>query len=245
MLAAAWAVAKWPFLLVKVYPFSSALYLSNLYPVGVLLLGGGALLLSRRRSETIRLAVWIVILFGVSLVPTWRLWGEPAWVGEPQFFADGTCRQSSVDTCSAAGMVTLLGQNGIEVTEAMMARLGRTKAGRGTHPLGIYRALSWAVGESTGSLEVRYERVPVEYLLEHGYAAIITVGLREEPTTELEREMVAKYQWTPRVMHSVVLLGKDEEQEGFARIADPDFGIEKWPVRSVEVLYQGAAIWLE
>src|SRR5690606_2127834 len=123
-------------------PGANAIIFANLFPFAAALAAPAAVRLGRTKAQKIRIAVLMVGLLAASFSGTYQmLVGVPAVAGATEYFPDGTCRQSSIDTCSAAAGVTLLKQHDVAATEAEMARLGFTKEGRGTHPLGLYRAL--------------------------------------------------------------------------------------------------------
>lgn len=231
-----------PHLLTYALPIPDVLAFANLYPLAAAIALPAAVAIGKGRAQKIRIAVLMVILLGVSLTGTVRLFGTPVEVGETQFWPDGTCRQTSIDSCSAAAAVTLLKENSIEATEGQIARWAMTSQGRGTHPLGIYRGLKMAATASTATVDVKYRAVPARDLLERNSPAIVNVGLIHSPETDLENRLVTEAQWQPGVVHSVVFLGRDGDK---VKIADPDFGVERWPMESFQVLYRGTALWLE
>lgn len=231
-----------PHLLTYVLPIPDVLAFANLFPLAVAMALPAAVTVGKGRPQKIRIAVLMAILLGTSLVGTVRLFGTPVEVGETQYWPDGTCRQTSIDTCSAAAAVTLLKESGIHASEKQLAHWAMTKEGRGTHPLGLYRALKFAANASTATVHVRFHAITAPDLLERNRPAIVNVGLIHPPETDLQSRLVAEAQWEPGVVHSVVYLGRKNNK---VEIADPDFGVELWPAESFQVLYRGTALWLE
>jgi len=231
-----------PEYLVRVLPFADALFFGNWYPYAAALAAPALVRIARSRGQQIRIGILSVLLFAASLTGTARLFGKPAEVGATGYFADGTCRQSSTDTCSAAAAVTVLRKNGVEAEEKDIARIAFTKEGRGTHPLGLYRALKLAVRESTSTRRVIYQPLPVQQLLSRNSPAIVNVGLAHAARSPAEADLVAHYQWEPGAMHSVVFLRREGEK---IWISDPDLGTEDWPITQFELLYRGIALYLE
>ena len=82
-------------------------------------------------------------------------------------------------------------------------------------------------------------------MLDLNQPAIITAGLRKRPVTEEEKELEQRYQWAPGVMHDVVFLGIDEQNKEKVKIGEPDFGLERWWIRELQILFQRYAIFVE
>lgn len=88
---------------------------------------------------------------------------------------------------------------------------------------------------------MRYEPVPVDELIGRNAPAIVNVGLVRPAATDAEADLVAKYQWQPGVIHSVVFLRREGDK---VWISDPDLGMEDWPIVQFRLLYRGVAIYL-
>jgi hypothetical protein len=181
-----------PELLVQVLPATNALFFGNWFPFAVALAAPPLVRFAKTKGQRIRVALLCCVLLGASLVGTARLFGDPADVGPEEFFSDGATRQTSADTCSAAASATLLRAHGIETTENEMARLAFSKRNRGTHPLGLYRALKIAVHESTSSARVRYRSMTAEEVLSRNQPAIVNVGLLQSAQNAMEVDLIAR-----------------------------------------------------
>jgi hypothetical protein len=164
--------------------------------------------------------------------------------------------QSGNDTCSAAAIVTVLGRFGIQTTEAEAARLAVTREGRGTRPLGVLRAVHmltrnqrnparYGNSDGRGDLRVRLRRIDLSDLLALDTPAILTVGVPESPESPEEIELVTLYNWSPGVVHDVVYLGLCADDPGRVWIGEPQFGLERWPVETLGLLYRGFAVTVE
>ncbi|MGN6625549.1 MAG: C39 family peptidase [Tepidisphaeraceae bacterium] len=134
------------------------------------------------------------------------IFGDVPPVG-PSRVVNGVHHQSTLSTCSAAAAATLLGYDGIQSTEAEMAKLCLTRSG-GTLQLGLYRGL-----------RIKAPRATVEFLNDDFTAVvsssrpvIVSLGLRRSLWNLLQ----------PRGGHSVVILGRTED--GRLQIADPMTG---------------------
>lgn len=223
------------------FRFADAIYFSNWFPFAVALAAPALVRLSKSRRQRVRVALLSVLLFAASLTGTARLFGKPPVLGPAESFPDGTCRQTTSDTCSAAACVTFLKQHGIETTEQEMARLALSHEGRGTHPLGVYRVLKLKVAEAMPGSSVAYQRLSVDQLLAMNSPAIVNVGLVHKGASAEEAELTAKYQWEPGVVHSVVFLRREGDK---VWISDPDLGTEDWPIEQFKLLYRGFAFYL-
>jgi predicted double-glycine peptidase len=238
----AWLFWNRPEFLVRVLPVADALFFANWFPFAAAIAAPALVRLGKSRGQRIRIGVLAVCMLVVSLIGTSQLFGKPAVVGASEFYADGNARQTSTDTCSAAATVTLLHHYGIPATEKEIASLALSKEGRGTHPLGIYRALKLKLRETTSTASVHYEPVSADQLIKHNMPAIVNVGLSRPAQNAMEAELVAKYQWEPGVIHSVVFLRSRADR---VSISDPDLGTEEWPVEQFRLLYRGVGLYLK
>ena len=133
----------------------------------------------------------------------------------------------------------------IEVTEKAAAKYALTKRNLGTSSLGEYRALRMLLKENNSPLKVRSKKVSADFLLERNQPAIITVGVQKHPKTDLEQEMLDKWNWDPGVYHSVIFFGITDYDPNRVKMGDPTFGIETWPIEHLRVLFQNFAIYLD
>lgn len=231
-------------LFVAVVPMADAIYYANLFPLGVAFFVPPLFRFSKSRGERIRLGILGAILLVVSLRETAYHWKPAAVSNQTWIDEDGVCRQSSLDTCSAASLVTLLRQYDINITEQEAVDLARTKLGRGTIHLGLYRALKLKTADRP-ELRATIRRLTVDDLLARNKPAIMTVGLPRYGNTAEAAAFGEKYEWRPGVLHDVVFLGRAENRPGFVRIGEPDFGIEEWPEEHLRYLFYGFSVMLE
>ena len=188
-----------------------------------------------------------VCLFGAPLLAV-SLWSY-AWYFEPlpegldgRADAAGLCLQSSEDTCSAAAAVMLLHRYGIASTEAEMACLCLTRAGKGTTPLGLFHGL--AVKAGPGGLRPRLIQIGAPNRLRLLKApAIIGVGLRADTPAPVAARM-RSYGWSFTARHSVLILSADADGK-WIQVADPTNGRERWPTDDLNYLWDGSALGLE
>lgn len=231
-------------LLVRVLPFSGAVFYSNLFPCAAVFLIPNAVKLARSRAQRVRIVVLCVVLFALS-VRDWRRMVLPeAECAETRIDKNGVCRQTSADTCSAACGVTLLRHYGIITTEAEVARLALTRRDLGTRAAGLYRAISLLAARRP-ELTVKLDRSSLEQLLARNKPAIITVGLPKKRLNAAQQDLAARYNWTPGVWHDVVLFHMSKAEPGKADIGEPDFGLEQWPIEQLRTLYQCTALYIE
>ena len=234
-----------PDLMTLILPFSDAFFYTNWYPYAVALMVGSAVRLGKTRFQKIRIGVLLAVLFIVSLRP-FAFYLKPfPDTGSSHIDENGICRQTSADTCSAAAGVTLLRRYGMEASEEEVAHMALTREGSGTRTLGLFRALSKLAAKSGRGLDVTIERLSVNELLERSGPGIIRTGLSKgQPKNDVEKDLADKYQWTPGVMHDVVYLGEDPEDDNKVLIGEPDFGLEKWWKYELKELFQGYIITL-
>ena len=235
-----------PDIFTRLFPFSFVIFYSSWYPLAVVLIGPSAFHFGKNRFQRIRLSVLLSLLFLLSLYPFYYYFLPSAHTGDLRIDENGICRQSSLDTCSAAACVTLLGRYGISVTETEVARLALTRKKIGTRTLGEYRALKILLDESGKKGKVRIRRMDSGELLNFPGDCIVTVGLeKRDPKNEIERDLAGKYQWTPGVMHDVVYLGRKPGEPDKVLIGEPDFGLETWWAFQLKHLFRGYAVTVE
>ena len=237
-----------PDLLVRVLPFSWVVFYSNFFPFAAALVIPSIVHCGKSRSQAIRLRVLGGVLLCVTLLPYRYFLLPPATSNrQTRIDANGICRQTSADTCGAATVVTLLRLHGVEATEDEVARYALTRRDVGTGILGEYRALKILTQSSGKPLRVCLKKKSVDELAASGRCAIITAGLHKGQSldTEASKNLVRLYHWTPGAMHNVVFMGADKENPALVRIGEPDFGVERWSLTELRILYQGFALWLE
>lgn len=237
-------VIAYPDLLTLVLPFADIVFYSELFPFAVAFFIPCALALTHSRWQRVRVGVLCVLLLGASFYDFRRYLLPPAPTGEPVIDENGICRQTGHDTCGAAAAVTLLRLHGIHTTEQEVARLALTKKGVGTRHLGLYRAVKILVAPRP-DLVVRLRRISANRLLEINRPCIITVGLPQRIGSQAEIDLATRYQWTPGVTHDVVFLGINKSDDTKADIAEPDFGLEDWPISHLRVLFHDFALYVE
>lgn len=235
-----------PDLMLAVAPFSDLIFYANLYPFAAAWAIPSLVAFGTSFPHRFRISAFSAMLLAVCLLPWRDHRAPPAHARETAIDENGVCRQTSVDTCSAAAAVTLLRLHGIDAEESEVARLALTKEGRGTSNLGLYRALRKLTAGR--GIRVRVERRTADEAVSLGEPAIVTVGLaprKGPPASEEEADLERLYSWRPGVLHDVVLLGPDPADPKKLRIAEPDFGLEKWWRSQFEILFRGFAIRLE
>ncbi len=140
--------------------------------------------------------------------------------------------QSSWATCSPAAAATLLGAEGIAVSERDMIPLCLTDRD-GTPTLGLYRGIKLIAQRNSRSVEV-VDRSLEKLLRDNDWPVLMAVRLPvgvEDPRFENE------WGWIPGMGHSVVALSRGTDG-GFV-IADPAVGLELWSESMLQTLWQG------
>jgi hypothetical protein len=240
----AYVLSRRPDIFTEFFPYTWIIFYSNLYPFAVSLFIPIAFNLGVSAFQKFRIAVLCLGLFFLSLVPYRYFFSEFARSEKNIFDEHGVSIQSSSDTCSAAAAVTFLRHYGIHTTETNVIDLAFTKMGKGTDRLGLFRALKILTKEYP-ELHVSIEKITAEELVKKNIPALITVGVPKIPSTPGERDMVEKYQWEAGVIHDVVFLGTDEKDPARVRIGEPQFGLEKWRIAHLKILFKEMAIYLE
>jgi predicted double-glycine peptidase len=226
------------------YGFSDLAFYANCYPVTIALFVPCTFAFVKTRRQQVRMAVWCTLLFILSFKPYDYQFYPLATSSMTMIDGDGVCRQSRDYTCSAASLVTYLRLHDVSVTEAEAIEMARTKAGHGTTSLGLYRALR-IQQEHVGNYRATIDYMTTAELLDSNEAAIILVGL---PTRGRSRVAVAfgrDNDWPTGIYHDVVFMGTDPQRDGRVLIADPDMGLESWPIDHLEYLFRGVAVMYE
>ena len=231
-------------ILLGMFPFSGTVFYANFYPFAAALGAPAAFYLGQNRFQRIRIAVLCTALLILSFIPSRFIGAKTHGNGNSRFDDNGVCLQSSCDTCSAAAGATLLHHYGIETSEKEVASLALTKKNAGTDRAGLYRALK-LISSERGDLKVKLQRLSARELLSLNKPALITVGLRKNPQTRMEKDLARKFNWDPGAVHDVVFLGVDEENPGKVKIGEPQFGLERWKEEALITLFKGSAIFLE
>ncbi len=233
-----------PDVVVWLIPYSDLAFYSNLYPATIVLFVPCAFAFVKTRRQRLRMMVWCTLLFLMSFKPFDYQFYSQAQSPMTMIDGDGVCRQSSDYTCSAASLVTYLRLYQVDITEAEAIEMARTKSGHGTMSLGLYRALS-IQAERAGNYRATIEHIAVGELLKRNTPAIILVGL---PTGGQSRAAAAfgrDNNWPAGVYHDVVFKGADPDRDGRVIIADPDMGLESWPIDHLDYLFREVAVMYE
>ncbi len=233
-----------PDLFLFVLPFGDLIFYSNWFPFGAALLIPCVFQFGKGKAQKIRIGVLLSVLFVLTLKEYDYHFMAPAKSYDNVIDEDGVCRQSSVDTCSAAALVTYVRIFGYSITESEAIELARTKEKVGTIHLGLYHALKILSRLHDGPTP-RVKKLPLEKLLSRNQPAIVTVGLPRRGNSEEAIAFGEKYDWRPGVLHDVVFLGLDNDREGYVLIGEPDYGLESWPIEHLRYLYYGFAIYYE
>lgn len=191
---------------------------------------------ARVRALLLSIPALFVALFSLR----WYFASVPANL-EGTLNAQGFCRQTGEQSCGAAAAVTLLNQHGIHTTEAEMARLCLTREGFGTAPLGTMRGV--AIRGREKGLHARLVRTRPGELDRMVTPCIVSVGLRPGAPREVSAEMEG-YGWTPGLRHAIVILSVDPVKRTL-RVADPSYGLETWPAKGLEWIWDGRALVLK
>ncbi len=214
-------LSRMPSLETRLFPYTWYIYVSCWHLPAAMFLCFHLLNRSRNRARRIRALLLSVILGGVVLWSA-RFFLLPSGVHELRdtWDADGICLQSTEWSCAPAACATLLNEDGIETTEAEMARLALARPRYGTNVLGMYRALKM-LAEPHG-LRVEVLRGDLDMLRR----------LRK-PCLILSRFDVDHV--------NVVYVVTD----GGAIVAEPSWGLESWPTtEDISQIWSGTALAL-
>lgn len=233
-----------PDIVVRLIPYSDMAFYSNFYPMTIALFVPCAFAFVKTRRQRLRMAVWCILLFLMSFKPYdyhfFPLAQSPMTIVD----GDGVCRQSSDYTCSAASLVTFLRLYEVDITEADAIEMARTRSGHGTMSLGLFRALS-IQAKHAGGYRAAIGHMTTEELLNRNGPAIILVGLPARGQSHAAAAFGRSNNWPTDIYHDVVFLGTDPDHNDRVLIADPDMGLESWPIDHLEYLFRAVAVMYE
>jgi hypothetical protein len=233
-----------PDIVVGLVPYSDMAFYSNFYPVTVALFVPCAFAFVKTRRQRARMAVWCGLLFLMSFKPYDYHFFPLAQSPMTVIDGDGVCRQTSDYTCSAAALVTFLGLYEVDITEADAIVMARTRSGHGTMSLGLFRALG-IQAERAGDYRASLGHLTADELINRNGPAIILVGLPARGQTRAAAAFGRNNNWPIGIYHDVVFMGTDPDRNGHVLIADPDMGLESWPIDHLEYLFRGVAVMYE
>lgn len=234
-------IAVRPDLVVAVVPYHDLTFYDNLYPLAIVLFVPCVWHFVNTRALRVRMVFWCGLLFVMSLHPYSYHIAPLAESGGTFIDDDGVCRQTSDYTCSAASVVTLLRTYDVQASEAEAVELARTKEGKGTESLGLYRALRHYADRVDGHVTT-VRRISMDELLNRTEPAIILVGLPSLGRSRAAAAFGRENNWPIGIYHDVVYMGPDPEHTGRVLIADPDVGLESWPTDHLRYLFRGQAV---
>lgn len=233
-----------PDVVVRLIPYSDLTFYSNLYPLTIVLFVPCAFAFVKTRRQRLRMTVWCTLLFLMSFKLYDHHYYSLAESPVTMIDGDGVCRQSNDYTCSAASLVTYLRLYEVGITEAQAIEMARTKSGHGTTSLGLYRALR-IQAEDAGDRHTTIYHITTGELLRRNAPAIILVGLPSRGQSSSAAAFGRDNNWPAGVYHDVVFMGTDPDHDGRVLIADPDMGLESWPVDHLEYLFRSVAVMYE
>ncbi len=82
-------------------------------------------------------------------------------------------------------------------------------------------------------------------LLRRTDPAIILVGLPRYGQSHTASAFGRDNNWPTGIYHDVVFMGMDPDHQDRVLIADPDMGLESWPVDHLGYLFRGVAVMYE
>lgn len=228
--------------IVRWIPFSSAIILSNWFPL--ILAALAAVLWVRTKTQSIlrRLPVQTLLIAGaiwsvVSVIPDKPPVCGNVWIEPSLFVPFRICRQTTPHTCSAAAAATILQSLGIEASEAELAALCLTK--QGTTWLGLYHGLAvklHGTGFRAEFFECATSELP-EVVSE--FPALLCCELSDA----VDAEHPHYYEidgWRPGIKHSTVLF---ETAHGRHLIGDPSqIEPEIWTDIDMDNLWTGKGL---
>jgi len=217
-------------------PFLTNLSLEGAMALLALLWGLAKEPKARKRAMRLSLPLLAVVLWSYA----WYFEPVPAGL-TGRIDANGYCRQSSEESCSAAAAVMLLHSKGIATTEAEMAAFCLTRSRWGTPTLGLCRGLM--LQSSPYALHLRQIHTTPERLSQLGRPCIISVGLSPTAPREVVERM-SEYGWEQGHYHAVVVMSGDAGGQRLD-VADPSYGREKWPTAHLKDLWNGTALILD
>ncbi len=239
-------IAIRPDIIVMFVPYRDLTFYDNLYPLAGALFFPCVWWFVKTRGQRVRMVLWCGLLFVLSLQPYSYHLAKQAPSFGTNIDKDGVCRQTSDYNCSAASIVTLLHTYGVECTEDQAIELARTKWGKGTEGLGLYRALRHFEDQKPlFGCKTRLTHLSLEQLLQSTEPAIILVGLPSRGNAPNAAAYGRQNDWMPGFYHDVVFIGLDPDDNNRTLIADPDMGIESWPIADLRFLFRGQAVMYE
>lgn len=164
------------------------------------------------------------------------LLGTPPSCVAGQTFRDALQFQSTPYTCSAACAVSLLQLHGIDATETELAELCLTR--QGTHWMGLYRGLK--IKTQGTPWDVVVVPLSVDSLRNNGCSPgvlsvqIDVAGFPEE----------VDHGFRSDVGHSVLYLGASTSESITVFDPSPDYGVEDWDHRVLNLIRNGVALHL-
>ena len=221
---------------VNAIPGSAVLYWSNTMPLIAAFLAGIASSSTsiHRFRRPVAVATFMLIAAGYLLIPIVRPALAPIRADQNSSWQDNVCLQSHESTCGPAAAATLLKLNGIPATESQMIELCLTSS-YGTEPLGLYRGLSVANGDS--SKVQLASRNPNRWIGEQQLPNVSLVRFDGPRTTR----NVSRFFGARGEGHAIVVLGRTDE--GWM-IADPAIGKVCWSDHEFNRRFTGDAIYL-
>lgn len=229
--------------LIALMPVSSLVILGNWFPFGTAFLAGITWTHGygpARRRILFGLACYLMAFY--SLV-------EPLMGATPvcwdEWTDDGTCRQTSLQSCSAAAAATMLRQYNVMATEREMAELCLTRVDDGIRPQGtnwqgLYRGLKLKTAGTSLTVDV-FDATTTELLRDFKGPQILFVGINAD--RPYPKTLTEDHGWLPGVRHSVVLL--QILPNDWLMIADPACSnIELWTRRDLDLLWLGRGVRL-
>lgn len=222
-------------LLSNLLPFSNLIVIGNWLPplTGII---AGVAWKSMPGSMRRRNGYTVVEFLIAALAMILPVWGQAPLCND--HWDHQICRQTSNQTCTAACAATLLKLHGLNASEQEMAELCLTNSS-GTSWQGLYRGLSL----KTRGTDLAVEVLPCEIhdlMLLTRSPAILVVGIPQG--VEVDPIYTESYGWGVGELHSVVFFGFTPE--GYAKIGDPEIGMEHWTWEDLETLVRGRAVRL-
>jgi hypothetical protein len=214
-----WQVARW-------LPFSNAIVLGNLIPIGGAFFAG-IILAQDVTPKWRRLSLVSLILMAsgysvaccfLGLLPATHMMGRPTTV----------VVQGQRSSCGACCAAMLLQHHGIDATEEEMVRLCLTSH-RGCPALGVYRGLKLKTVDTDWDVEV--VTCPVEELSRADAPLLLRIWLPKSRVIDSRGRIHGSWR---RTEHAVILVGP-AAGEGF-QLVDPALGIDQRVVWSVDCL---------
>lgn len=235
--------------------FPAYIYFSNWQAWLVPLLCGLSISQGRMLRDRVEAgALAAVAILAVILVDPLFL-HSPLCLGDPLTDERGVVIQSSPSSCGAAAAASLLASLGVSGSEREMALLALARDRTGVTPLGLYRAVKRKLQHTAWTCNIRratsaglvasLPRLEMSEVYGKEHISEIPGDTRFLIYCRLMRDgpHELRQSWTVGVLHPVVLLGKDNENN--VLVADPQFGVERWPIAHFEALFDGLTLVAE